>query len=67
MLKRGKLEMLAYKSAKELAKLIKDKEISSFELLEYYIARVEKFNPDINAILSKIMKRLMKQPKKLMN
>ena len=53
MLKRGKLEMLAYKSAKELAKLIKDKEISSFELLEYYIARVEKFNPDINAIIVK--------------
>ena len=45
--------MLAYKSAKELAKLIKDKEISSFELLEYYIARVEKFNPDINAIIVK--------------
>ena len=45
--------MLAYKSAKELAKLIKDKEVSSLELLEYYIARVEKFNPDINAIIVK--------------
>tara|TARA_B100001996_G_scaffold99796_1_gene74804 strand:+ start:1388 stop:2872 length:1485 start_codon:yes stop_codon:yes gene_type:complete len=45
--------MLAYKSAEELATLIKNKEISSFELLEYYISRVEKFNPDINAIVVK--------------
>ena len=34
--------MIAYKSADQLAKLIKDKEISSVELLDYYISRVEK-------------------------
>ena len=45
--------MIAYKSAHQLAKLIKDKEISSVELLDYYISRVEKYNSDINAIVVK--------------
>ena len=45
--------MIAYKSADQLAKLIKDKEISSVELLDYYISRVEKYNSDINAIIVK--------------
>ena len=45
--------MIAYKSADQLAKLIKDKEISSVELLDYYISRVEKYNSDINAIVVK--------------
>ena len=45
--------MIAYKSADQLAKLIKDKEISSVELLDYYISRVEKYNSDTNAIIVK--------------
>jgi len=45
--------MIAYKSADQLAKLIIDKEISSVELLDYYISRVEKYNSDINAIVVK--------------
>jgi len=47
------MTQLSYKSANELAQMILNKEISSSELLEYYISRVEKFNPDINAIIVK--------------
>ena len=47
------MTQLSYKSANELAQMILNKEISSAELLEYYISRVEKFNPDINAIIVK--------------
>ena len=34
-----------------LAKKIRDKQISSVELLEHYVSRMEKYNPDINAIV----------------
>ena len=47
------MTQLSYKSAEELSKMILEKKISSLELLEYYISRVEKFNPDINAIIVK--------------
>ena len=47
------MTQLSYKSAEELSKMILEKEISSLELLEYYVSRVEKFNPDINAIIVK--------------
>ena len=56
--------MIAYKSAHQLAKLIKDKEISSVELLDYYISRVEKYNSDINAIVVKDYENAKKEAKK---
>ncbi len=45
------MNILAFKSANELAEMIRNKEISSSELLEYYITRVKKYNPDLNAII----------------
>jgi amidase len=42
---------LHYKSAVELAGLIRRKKISSLELLDHFLARVEKHNPKINAIV----------------
>tara|TARA_B100001179_G_scaffold52982_1_gene36027 strand:- start:175 stop:1629 length:1455 start_codon:yes stop_codon:yes gene_type:complete len=45
------MDILAFKSANELAEMIRNKEISSSELLEYYISRVKKYNPDLNAII----------------
>jgi Asp-tRNA(Asn)/Glu-tRNA(Gln) amidotransferase A subunit family amidase len=34
------MTQLSYKSAEELSKMILEKEISSLEILEYYISRV---------------------------
>ena len=42
---------LAFKSAIQLAQMIKDREIGSLELLEYYLDRVQQFNDSINAII----------------
>ena len=41
----------AYSSATELARAIKAKEVSSAELLELYIQRIEKYDGDINAVV----------------
>ena len=41
----------AFLSATELLKAIRDKKISSVELLNLYIERFERFNPGINAIV----------------
>jgi amidase len=45
------MSSLSFQSAKQLAKAIQDKQISSLELLEHYIERVERLNPGINAII----------------
>ena len=42
---------LAFKSALQLAADIRDRKIGCVELLELYLARVEKFNPALNAIV----------------
>jgi amidase len=45
------MDELAFSDATTLAEKIRTREISSAELLEHYIARMEKYNPDINAIV----------------
>src|SRR5947209_709591 len=45
------MDQLHYKSATELASLIRRKKISSLELLDHFLARVEKYNPKLNAII----------------
>ena len=42
---------MIYKNAHELIDLIKKKELSSVELLEALLKRVEKVNPDLNAVV----------------
>ena len=42
---------LAFASATELARKIKTREIGCVELLTYYLDRVDRFNPDLNAII----------------
>ena len=42
---------LAFKSATELAAMICAKKISAVELLEHYLDRVERYNPELNAII----------------
>ena len=43
---------LAFQSATELLKAIQDRNISSVELLNHYIERLERLNPNINAIVT---------------
>ena len=45
------MDQLHYKSATELASLIRRKKISSLELLDHFLARIEKYNPRLNAII----------------
>lgn len=45
------MDELAFKDATTLAAMITSKEVSSAELLEHYVDRVEKYNPDINAVV----------------
>ncbi len=42
---------IAFKSAVELAQMIKSRDIGCLELLEHYLARVEQYNPALNAII----------------
>jgi amidase len=42
---------LHFKSAVELAELIRTRKISASELLEHFLARVAKYNPKLNAII----------------
>lgn len=50
---------LAFASATELAEKIKTKEISAVELLQLYLARVDKYNPDLNAIVVDIREQAL--------
>lgn len=45
------MDELAFLDAVSLAKKIKQKEISSVEMLNHYVERMEKYNPEINAII----------------
>ncbi len=42
---------IAFKSAVELAQMIQHRDIGCLELLEHYLARVEQYNPALNAII----------------
>ena len=42
---------LAFESALSLVEKIRHKEISAVELLEFYLQRVEQYNPALNAII----------------
>lgn len=51
---------LHFRSAAELARMIRRREISSRELLEHFVARVELLNPKINAVVAKDIERARK-------
>ncbi|MGA2958565.1 MAG: amidase family protein, partial [Thermodesulfobacteriota bacterium] len=42
---------LPFRSAKQLASLIRKKKIGCLELLDFYLRRVEQYNPKINAVI----------------
>ena len=45
------MDQLHYKSALQLAGLIRRKKIGCLELLDHFLGRIEKYNPKINAIV----------------
>jgi amidase len=46
------MNSIPFRSATELAALIRQKKIGSEELLDLYLARIEKHNPRVNAIIA---------------
>ena len=42
---------LHFKPVAELARLIRERKVSAAEVLEHFLARVEKYNPKLNAII----------------
>ncbi|HEY2665066.1 MAG TPA: amidase family protein, partial [Candidatus Binataceae bacterium] len=55
------MEDLAFRDAAELADLIRARKISSRELLDYYLTRVERLNPKLNAIVTLDLERARKR------
>ncbi|MFX1505521.1 MAG: amidase [Promethearchaeota archaeon] len=55
---------IIWKSAAELAKEIKDGNLSPVEILEAYLNRIEEINPKINAIVTLIEESARKEAKK---
>jgi amidase len=45
---------LCYESGRELARLVRDRAISARELMAAYLARIERINPRINAVVAKL-------------
>jgi amidase len=45
------MNQLHFKSAAEIAKLIRDRKVTASETLEHFLARVEKYNPRLNAVI----------------
>ena len=49
--------MIAFESAGQLAKRIRKKEISSRELTDLYIERIEKYDNEINSVIVRTFKK----------
>ena len=45
------MEEMAFQSAVELAALVRGKKISAREMLDYFLERVNRLNPELNAIV----------------
>ncbi len=56
---------LIFMSAKRLAGLIRDKRVSSTEVVRAYIARIEKVNPRINAVVQTCFDRALAEARDL--
>ena len=45
------MDKLLFKSAVEIARLIRERKVRAIEALEHFLARVEKYNPKLNAVI----------------
>lgn len=52
---------LAYRGASDLTRLIGKREISSRELLDHYLARIDELNPKLNAVVTLDTERACKR------
>ena len=52
---------VAFKPARELAEMLRAREIGARELLDHYLERVERFNPRLNAIVKLDVERARKR------
>jgi amidase len=50
-------------SAKKIAELIKDKQVSCVEVMQAYLARIEQVNPSINAVIEYSPEKALKEAK----
>jgi amidase len=55
------MDKLHWKSAADIAHLIRDKKVSAREVLEHFLARVDRFNPKLNAIVWQDRERARKR------
>ena len=46
------MDSLTHRSAREMARMIRDKKISPVELVQAHLDRIERFNPQLNAFVS---------------
>lgn len=56
-------ETLCYKSAVELARMVRVKEISSVDVVNAFLARIDKINPKLNAYVTVLHEAARKQAK----
>jgi amidase len=58
---------LGFESATELARKLRDREIGAVELLDYFAARVARYNPQVNAIIVQDFDSARKRARELDN
>jgi amidase len=58
------MDKIAYLSAKDLVSEIKSKSISSVELTELYINRIEEYDVAINAVVVRTFDQVLEDAKK---
>ena len=51
------MRYLAFRSAKQLASVIRRKKVGCLELLNLYLERIERYNARINAVISTLRRR----------
>ena len=52
---------LVFQSAKKLARLIRSRKLSAHEVMEAYIAQIERVNSKVNAIVTFLPEQALKQ------
>src|SRR5262249_15748601 len=57
------MDKLHWKSAAEIARLIREKKVGAGEVLEHFLARVDRFNPRLNAIVWQDRERARRRAK----
>ena len=59
------MDKLHWKSATEIARLIRGKKVTASDVLEHFLTRVDRFNPKLNAIIWQDRERARNVPKQL--